>query len=345
MILLIIAGILVAFLAVSLWAKGGVNRYRPDLTGKFALVVGGTAGIGKEAARDLAKMGATVVITGRDSQKAKTVIDDLNQEEKDQGGKVVPVEFIKNDISDLDAVKELSDLINRKWDHLDLLVNNAGITSMNLVRTKQGIESTMGVNYVALFYLSSLLLPLVRKAKEGRIVNVSSRGHKKAHDAYPRLPNGELDKEDFLLDTITKENYTRIFAYRLSKLGQVYFTKRLASMLEKAGINNVKTISLHPGVVRTEIWQRDIPLLWHIAIYVLYPFLWVSLKTEKEGAQTTLYGCCCPFDKLFNGAYYSDCAVEPFKPIAKDDAVEARCWKLAYDRILEKTGHRCFDRL
>ena len=150
-----IVGIVVALACLKIWCIGGVNRYQPDLTGKVAVVVGGTAGIGKETARDLAKLGATVIITGRDVAKAAIVLESINSEmQVHVQAKVKPVEFVKSDCADLSQIKEFADQLARRYEAVDILVNNAGLTCSELTRTKQGIETTVGVNYISLVYLS-----------------------------------------------------------------------------------------------------------------------------------------------------------------------------------------------
>ena len=338
-----IVGIVVALACLKIWCIGGVNRYQPDLTGKVAVVVGGTAGIGKETARDLAKLGATVIITGRDVAKAAIVLESINSEmQVHVQAKVKPVEFVKSDCADLSQIKEFADQLARRYEAVDILVNNAGLTCSELTRTKQGIETTVGVNYISLVYLTSLLLPQLRKAKDARIVNVSSRGYKD----YLMLHDKSEYYNDFLLDEMTPERFKRFKAYTRSKLGQVYFAQNLARLFEANGITNIKTASLHPGVVRSEIWNRNlIPAFIEKIKIIFVPILWLLFKSEKEGAQTSLHISCCPSEALKNGAYYCDCQVEALKKIGTDGKLMQISWNEASNKIKQLTGHAMFEDL
>ena len=322
------------------YCKGGLNIYKPDLTGKVAVIIGGTAGIGKETARELFKLGATVVITGRDEKKAEVVVSSINSEKKVHSQKSVnSVEFIKSDCSDLDQVKELAELLNKRFDRIDILVNNAGLSCSSYNKTKQGIEMTVGVNYLSLAYLSSLMLLTISKSDDGRIIMVSSRGYKD----YPLLHDKSEIYDDFLVENMTSETFGRFKTYLRSKLGQVYFCQSLAKLLESSGITNIKTASVHPGVVRSEIWNRDmIPGSLSKLGIIFTPFLWLLLKSENEGAQTTLHTCLCPPSMLNNGAYYNDCSVERLTKIGSDEKLRQIAWNTTDKKIRELTGHEMF---
>lgn len=278
-----------------------------------------------------------MIITGRDTAKAVKVIESINSEDLiHSNGKVKPIEFIKSDCSNMDDVKKLAGILSNRFQIIDILVNNADIASSEFRRTKQGLEMTVGVNYLSPVYLTSLLLPMIQKADEGRIVYLSSRAYKD----YPMFHGQDEYYTDFLLDDMAIEKFGILKTYARSKLGIVYFAQNLARLLETNGITNLKTASLHPGVVRTDIWSRGIiPAFLDKIGIIFYPIVWLLTKSEVDGAQTSLHLCCCPLDKLTNGAYYQDCDVESFTNVATDGKLMQASWLAASNRLKDYDDH------
>ena len=319
-----------------MFCKGASNRHRPDLTGKVAVVIGGTAGIGVETARALAKMGARVIITGRNKEKAALVIISINAENSDQGKKVVPVVFMKSDLSDLGALKTFAAELGQKVPQINLLVNNAGLISPEMKKTKEGLEMTMGSNFVGPMYLTHLLMPLLKKSQQSKIINVASMGY------IWGMNLKQNDSSDFLLKNLQPEEYSSFKVYTKSKLGNVYFTSKLAELLEKSGQTDIKTISLHPGAVRTDL-SRDYTGILKQIYEAMMPILWIIMKSNSEGSQTTLACCCMPFEKLFNGAFYSECKPYSMAAVGKDQDRREKVWRLAADEIKRLTGESIFS--
>ena len=114
--------------------SGGVNHYKPNLSGKVVIVTGGNAGIGKETARELARLGASVVIAARDETKGKEAVDDI---QRTTGS--TKVDFFQLDLSDLQSVRRFVDKFQRTFSSLHLLINNAGLMATPVRRqTKEG---------------------------------------------------------------------------------------------------------------------------------------------------------------------------------------------------------------
>lgn len=334
-----IAGILVAAaVCVRLYMMPNANQYRPDMTGRYAIVVGATAGIGVEMARILAQLGAKVIITGRDKVRAAKVVEMLNKEKNDRGDDVLPVEFYECDLADLSQVKEFANKMKSKIPQLDILVNNAATVPSTLQRTKQGLEMTMGTNYISLFYMTSQLFPLIKKSKEARVVNVAAGLYVMASKIWSKLPDGSNNYEDILLDKLEEKDYSNIPAYGKSKLGNILFAKSLARKMEEAGLNHIKTASHHPGVIKTELTRDFNPVLIAIG-NIIMPIFCVS---PWYGAQTAMVQACCPADKIFNGGYYSDCKPVALNSLGKDAKLEDQYWNTAVRRIKEITGDDAF---
>jgi NAD(P)-dependent dehydrogenase (short-subunit alcohol dehydrogenase family) len=134
-----------------------------------------------------------------------------------------------------------------------------------------------------------LLLDKVKASKEGRIVNLSSGAHK--------MGTNKLNFEDLHCE----KNYVPWGAYSASKLSNVYFTRELASRLEKSGVFHVKTCSVHPGVVRTELgrYMYEGRMCRKIMVFTLIgPIFWFCTKTPWQGSQTQLSCCLMDLDQL-----------------------------------------------
>ena len=196
------------------------------MDGKTVLITGSTDGVGRYVAAKLAASGAKVLIHGRDSTRAKTLIDEIRQA---GGGEPI---FYQADLSSLAEVRRLAQSVLADHTRLDVLVSNAGIGSQNEGPARQtsqdGHELRFAVNYLSGFLLSHLLLPLLQASAPSRIVNVASLGQ------------SPIDFDDVM---ITK-GYSGSRAYGQSKLSQILFTIDLAEQLRKTGVT---VNSLHPA--------------------------------------------------------------------------------------------------
>ncbi|GMS92603.1 hypothetical protein PENTCL1PPCAC_14778, partial [Pristionchus entomophagus] len=149
------------------------------------------------------------------------------------------------------------------------------------------------------FLLTELLLPLLKKATEARIVIVSSDLHNRS---------GPLD-----LSKIDDESeFGRFAPYNRSKLANVMHARDLARRLHDSGARHVTVNSLHPGVVATELSR-------HMGPKALRSLTSVFMKSEKDGAHTSLYLAMASEIKGMSGGYYSDCARVKENKVARDD--------------------------
>merc|ERR1719397_514541 len=182
-----------------------------------------------------------------------------------------------------------------------------------LNRTEEGFEMQMGTNHFGHFYLTNLLLPLIKAAAPGaRIVNVSSLAHQKSKIYWDDV-NWE------------KTDYNSTSAYGQSKLANILFSQELAVRLQGEGIN---VYALHPGVIATELGRhiRDYLGIFSVALYIFRPFL----KTPESGAQTTIY--CAVEESLSQetGKYYADCRETSTCPVALSNQEDPkRLWELS----------------
>lgn len=175
-----------------------------------------------------------------------------------------------------------------------MLINNAGIMALpDRELTAQNFEKQFGVNHMGHFLLTKLLLEKVKKSEQGKIINLASSAH----------TMGKFDFDDLN----RQKEYTAWGAYGQSKLANIYFTRHLDSLLKKESVSNVKVVSLHPGVVNTELGRyMGMNPVVSFGFKLIGPLF---LKTPIQGAQTSLHCALLDFDKLESGKYYSDSKV------------------------------------
>lgn len=283
-------------------AEDGAGVTDVDLAGQTALVTGSTDGIGRETALALGRLGATVVVHGRDADKGTSVVEAIEA----AGSEGV---FLRADFTDFTAVRTLADDVEARLGTLDVLVNNAGAYFRTGALTDAGIERTFAVNHLAPFLLTNRLGPVL--AETGRVVTVASAVHR---------------REDLDLSRVqTVEGYDGLAAYSRSKLANVLFTRELARRFQGPTAN-----CLHPGLVPGSALWREAP--WYVQFGVgLVDKLpravarWVA-ETPASGAETSVYLAAASDVADVSGAYYVDCEQKTPSSTARDDALAARLW-------------------
>ena len=209
--------------------------------GKVAFISGGNRGIGFETAKKLGEIGINVVIGVRDMVKGEAAAKAL----KEQGISAEVVNFDATDSSSADSVYQH---IEHKYGKLDILINNAGVLKEDLVGnndsstvTQKALKETFQINLFAVVELTQKLLPLIKKAPAGRIVNLSSI---LASQTLHSMENSPIDPAKGL-------------AYNASKTALNVFTTHLAHELRGT---NIKVNSAHPGWVKTELGGPHAPM-------------------------------------------------------------------------------------
>jgi len=215
-------------------------------TNKTILITGANTGIGLATAENFIKDGHHVILACRNPNKAQIAQQYLQSFATGQ------VDVITLDLNSLAQITLAADEIIAKYEKIDVLVNNAGIMTPNLEVTIEGFEKQFGVNYLGPFLLTLKLLPLIKKAEQGRIINLSSMMH----------ILGSIKPKIFKANGIKK--YNGILSYGNSKLANLLFSNILANQLQGS---NVTSNALHPGGVDSEIY-RELPK-WQYAIIKL----------------------------------------------------------------------------
>ena len=271
---------------------------------KTILITGATNGIGKAAAIKFAESAKSIAFTYRNEELA----EDLKNEMQ----KINPNLSINSffcDFSVQDSIRECADKIKNDLKAIDLLINNAGVVNTEYSETIDGIENTFAVNHLGYFLFTNLLLDLVKKESESRIINVSSA----AHHFVKGMQWDDINyKDDFKMG---------LKAYGQSKLGNILFTKQLARKLQKDGVT---VNAIHPGGVNTSLGNQNNSLLGRVLKIILKPFF----RSPLKGANTIIY--LAEIDGLsITGAYWVDGRVAKTSHYSKNEAEAEKLWRLS----------------
>jgi NAD(P)-dependent dehydrogenase (short-subunit alcohol dehydrogenase family) len=286
-----------------------------EMDGKTVLITGATNGIGKVAALELAKKGATVVIVGRNQTKTSETVTEI----KAQSGNP-NIEMIVADLSSIAEVRKVAEAFKAKHSRLDVLINNAGAIFSSRQETVDGYEMTFAFNHLAYFLLTNLLLDTLKASAPARIINVSSDAH----------TGGKVNFDD--LNAKNSWSMVGMGAYSNSKLENIMFTYELARRLEGTGVTaNV----LHPGLVNTGFNKNNGGLM-RFAMRILGSF---SL-TPEQGADTIIYLASSPEVEGVSGKYWDKRKDVKSIDASYDISAQQRLWAVSADMtgLKEKAG-------
>ncbi len=273
-----------------------------SMAGKICMVTGANSGIGKVTATALAAKGATVVMVCRSRERGEAAQQEvIAQSGNDQ------VDLLLADLSSMASTRAMVDGFKARYDHLHVLVNNAGALFPTRQESVDGLEMTFALNHMGYFLPTVLLLDLLKASAPSRIVNVSSDAHRAGRVDFDDLQN--------------EEKYRSFPVYSESKLENVLFTKELARRLEGTGVT---VNALHPGFVRTNFGTNGAGNgLLNAAVRLITKLIAI---TPEKGAQTSIYLATSPEVEGISGAYFSNKkAVSPASQ-AKDAEAAQRLW-------------------
>ena len=266
-----------------------------DLTGKTALVTGCSSGLGLETMRVLALRGAHVIGTARTQEKANDACQTVS-------GKTTP---IKLELTEFDSIHECASIVKSFDTPIDILVCNAGVMAIKELRIVNGVEMQFAVNHLGHFMLVNLLTDTVTRAKNGRIVILSSCAH---HGAAPH--GIDFDNLD------GSKSYSPWDAYRRSKLANGLHAMELARRLKST---SATANAVHPGTIKTDLWRHlDRPA----------PDGKMN-KSIPQGAATQCYVGAHPIPAGISGQYFADCNPVIANPIMYDKKMAKRLWVIS----------------
>ena len=267
---------------------------------KTAVVTGGNSGIGFETARELARRGWRVIITGQDAAKLRAAAEAI--------GPAASVRVA--DFASFAEVRGLGAALNSE-PRIDVLVNNVGVALSRQRQSRDGNDMMLQVNHLSSFLLTSLLLDKLKASAPARIVNVSSRMHRNARD---------FGFDDFQF----ARSYGVAKAYSRTKLYNVLFTRELARRLAGSGVT---ANALHPGMIQTDIGKGG-------DLRGIAGFLWPLLQRLSgrpigEASRMPVHLATAPELEGVTGKYFTTGRAAEPSALAQDDAAAKRLWEMS----------------
>jgi NAD(P)-dependent dehydrogenase (short-subunit alcohol dehydrogenase family) len=275
---------------------------------RIVMVTGANSGLGKATSISLAKQNTKVVMVCRDPHRGELVKEEIVKESGNPN-----IDLLICDFSALSNVRRLAIEYSNNYDRLDVLINNAGIITRERQLTQDGYEMQFGVNHLAPFLLTNLLLEHLKTSKVGRIVTVSSLGH-----FYGKIHFDDLH--------FSKRRYRFFKAYAQSKLANILFTYELARHLEGSGVT---ANCLNPGEAKTNISVYTEGGFAQFLTTLFIPFL----KTPEEHADTSVYLAMSHEVEGITGKYYSNRKIVKSKSITYDRHIAARLWEVSAEMV------------
>jgi NAD(P)-dependent dehydrogenase (short-subunit alcohol dehydrogenase family) len=273
---------------------------------RYALVTGGSSGIGLETARGLTACFDVVGIVGRNQERLARAAEEL----RSAGTRI---ETFRADFSSLAEVRQLAADVRSRFDSLDVLVNNAGVWHKKRTLSKDGYEDTFAVNHLAHFLLTNELRDLLGAGAPARVVNVSSSMH-----VRPKSLNWD--------DLMFERGWRGFWVYGHSKLANVLFSNELARRWRDLGVTSN---ALNPGNVRSRITRNN------VFLNVLHrsPIARMLIMSEAEGARTSIYVATSPELEGVTGRYFDRGKEARPSKAATDEGAARRLWEVSEELV------------
>ncbi|PHT53192.1 Short-chain dehydrogenase TIC 32, chloroplastic [Capsicum baccatum] len=288
-----------------------------DGSGLTAIVTGASSGIGAETSRVLALRGVHVIMAVRNIAAAEDVKETIVKEIP-----AAKVDIMELDLSSLASVRKFAADFISSGHSLNMLINNAGVSGIPFILSKDNIELQFATNHLGHFLLTNLLLDKMKETtrktkREGRIVNVSS-------GAYCVFTYREGIRFDKINDP---ESYGRFTAYGQSKLANILHTCELTRRLKEGGVE-ITANSIHPGTVATNVFRN-------LGVFdgLVSTFGKFFFKTVQQGASTTCYVALHPQLKGISGEFFMGNNLATRTAIARDMDLAKRLWDFSMDLV------------
>ena len=284
---------------------------------KVCLITGSASGMGRIAARDLAAMGATLILVDREIEQGRAARDEIATLSGNDR-----LEFIGCDVSSFEQVRKLAAHVNQRYPALHVLINNAGLTDPEHRLSADGHEFHLATMHLGHFLLTHLLLGRLKAGAPSRIIQISSDAHKAG--------NG-LDFDDMRCEKIWKgrhySNNGAFVAYHRAKLAMVCFTYAMARRLDGTGIT-INAVS--PGYfVNTNVY-RHVRGIFKLGVRLMRPFM----TDPERAAQTYVYLASSPDVEGISGKYWEHCQEKDSSALSHDRKLQ----QLVMDYSREATG-------
>ena len=271
-----------------------------NLDGKVCIVTGSTSGIGLVTAKELSKMGAITVLVARDAARGKAALAEVIECSRNDSA-----DFLMCDFSSQASVVAFTDTFKRKYNRLDVLVNNAGMMSNKRIETDSGIELTFAVNHLGYFITTNLLLDMLKDTTASRIITVASDLHFR----------GNIDPNNLM----HKHDYHGFTAYCDSKLANLLFAYKMADILQGT---DTTINALHPGVVKTKFGIED------RSSNMTFP---MGVVSPENGAKAQIYLSASPEVQGISGKYFNEMHMERSSAMSYNEELADVLWQKSID--------------
>jgi NAD(P)-dependent dehydrogenase (short-subunit alcohol dehydrogenase family) len=267
-----------------------------NMQGNICLVTGSTRGLGKATALALAQQHATVILGCRDQQRGEAVLDEIKA-----ASPAAIVDLLLLDLSLQHSVRRAVREFESRYDHLDVLINNAAVFKPQRTLTADGYETMFATNHLGPFLLTNLLLPRLKAAPAARILTITA-------PSTTRIAFEDLQAE---------HKFSALQAFGASKAANLLFTYDLARRL--AG-TNVTVNAFFPGLVKTPLMREaPVPLRWLNPLFGQSPEL---------VAQSVVYCASSPEVQAMTGLFFNKGRQSiDSSPYTKDRAVQQQLWE------------------
>ncbi|TKJ23600.1 MAG: short-chain dehydrogenase [Promethearchaeota archaeon Loki_b32] len=270
---------------------------------KICIITGANSGIGKATALGLAKLGAKVVMLCRNKTRGEEAQNEIITKSGNKS-----IDLLLADLSSQSSIRQFVSEFEKKYDKLDVLINNAGVNPSKRYETIDGIEKAFAINTLAPFLLTNLLLPILKNSVPARIINVASAVQSKS-----------INFENLQF----KKHFRSWKAYSQSKTALIVNTYEFARRLNGTGVTSN---CLHPGAVKSNI-TRDYKGIIKFFIKLIFCFA----KSPKKVAETSVYLASSQDVEKISGKFFIDKKEEKSKDITYNTDIAKRLWDVCAD--------------
>lgn len=268
-----------------------------DMQGKICLVTGSSSGLGKATALRLAQLQATVTLGCRDRQRGEAALAEIKSARP-----TATVDLLLVDLAVQHSIHAAVSEFEKRYDRLDVLINNAAVFKQRRTLTSEGLETMFATNHLGPFLLTNLLLERLKASPSSRMLNMTA----------PSTTKVDFD------DLQAEKHFNALQAFGASKTCNLFFTYELARRLADT---QVTVNAIHPGLVKTHL-MREAPA----------PIRWVTSllsSTPEQAAQTVVYYASAPEVQGMTGKFFKGRQTIDSSPYSKDQAVQQRLWEVS----------------
>ena len=276
---------------------------------KIVLITGATGGIGKQTALTLAGMGAQVILTGRSRSSGEAAVTEIKQASGNP-----KIELLLADVSKQADIRSFAAHFKEKYDHLDVLINNAGLVASKRQLTEDGIESNFAVNVVAPFLLTQLIMDSLKASRSARVITLMGG------DVPAKLKMDNLQAE---------RSFDGLTSYSQSKLAMMVMMSEFA---QRSQDSNVTINICYPGQASTNMTGSVTPEMFPSGVRWIFPlFKFVTRpdngKSAAKASRSSVYLASSEAVKGNTGKYFNPKCKEVSMPkVVFDAGIRQSLW-------------------